>query len=74
VEVLDRPQITPGDGGRHFWLALALWNRNQNDDRQRAVKAFQRGVKLMQAEAPGRIEVQKLRDEAADLLGLPTAP
>jgi serine/threonine-protein kinase len=71
VQTLDRPQPQQGDGSHQFWLAKALWNRNQDDDRDRAKKAFQRGVQLMEAETPGQIEVQKLRRDAADLLGLP---
>ena len=71
VETLDKPQPQPGDGSHQFWRAMALWNRNQENDRDRARKAYQRGVERMKTEAPGRIEVQKLRQKAADLLELP---
>jgi tetratricopeptide (TPR) repeat protein len=74
VETLDKPQRHLGDGSRQFWRAMALWNRNQEDDRDRAKTAYQRGVERMEIEAPGRIEVQNLRQKAADLSGLPIAP
>jgi tetratricopeptide (TPR) repeat protein len=74
VETLDKPQPHLGDGSRHFWRAMALWNRNQEDDRERAKTAYKRGIERMEAEAPGRIDVRKLREKAADLLGVPIVP
>ncbi|MCH7727482.1 MAG: serine/threonine protein kinase, partial [Planctomycetes bacterium] len=55
-----------------FWRVMALWQRNQDDDRATAKKEFQEAESQMNKNAPGRIDLKRARDEAAKLLGVET--
>jgi hypothetical protein len=73
VTALQKTPPNPGDGQREFWLAMALWNRNRGSDREQARSVFEKGLGLMRENAPTRLELIKLRDEAAGLLDEPVS-
>jgi serine/threonine-protein kinase len=72
VDALEQHEPAAGDGSRQFWLSMALWARAREGDKQRARDTFRTGTERMEQNAPARIEVIQLREEAASILGLGT--
>jgi tetratricopeptide (TPR) repeat protein len=70
VTALEKYPPNPGDGRRELWLAIALWTRNDRDDRDLARSIFEKGLTVMHQNAPAQLEVLEVRDQAADLLGV----
>jgi len=70
VGALEQHEPVAGDGSRQFWLSMARWARGKEGDKEAARNAFRTAAELMDQNAPARIEVINLREEAAGILGL----
>jgi serine/threonine protein kinase/Tfp pilus assembly protein PilF len=70
---LDKAQaLQPdGDGARLFFLAMACWQTGEGDE---AVHWYDAASRWLAEHRPRDQELQRIRAEAGDLLGLPGAP
>jgi hypothetical protein len=54
-----------------FWLAMAYQARNKAGDSEKAKKLFDGAVKYMERQAPGCVELLRLRAQVAEMLDIP---
>jgi len=73
LSALAEDDLTSPGPERLFLLAMALHERKQSDDAQRARESFEQASKQMQAEAPGDVPLIELCEQAAAKLGISVA-